>query len=49
LEIFLDKTLKIMPQETPLKSVFEDGEQQVKIKEHDLENDSNALDDGDIF
>ena len=49
LEIFLDKTLKIMPQETPLKSVFEDAEQEVKIKEHDLENDSNALDDGDIF
>ena len=38
-----------MPQETPLKSVFEDAEQEVKIKEHDLENDSNALDDGDIF
>ena len=38
-----------MPQETPLKSVFEDGEQEVKIEEHDLEDDSNALDDGDIF
>ena len=49
LEIFLDKTLKIMPQETPLKSVFEDEEQQVKIKEHDLESSPNALDDGDIF
>jgi hypothetical protein len=24
-------------------------QQEVKIKEHDLENDSNALDDGDIF